>query len=179
MIDLLSVSHTLLRDQAYRTRVIAIGRSSALAFEDESVLGFVYAFSTPEDLLKDWRSVERSFLDINAPRFRRSGEKAWNVYSVFLCTESVDAEHRREVHWIEEDLTYTRKLAGVGLGIRQDVVDVLLPLLGMQQRPFLQTDSFESRLRRRVRAFAGDATESLLRENAAPEDIARLLRDLK
>lgn len=179
MIDLLSISHGLLREQGYRTRIIGIGQSSAIAFEDSSVLGFVYSFSSAADLLADWKSVERAFLEFNAFRFRRSGEKAWNVYSVFLCADRAEADVMRQVHWIEEDLTYTRKLAGVGLDLRQDVVDILLPLLQMQQRPYLQTDSFESRLRRRVQAFAGDAVESLLNNSAAPEDVARVLRDMK
>lgn len=69
MIELLSVSHSVLRDQGFATRVISVGQLSGLAFEDDTVLGFVYAFDGPVEMLERWQDVEKSFFNPTPPGF--------------------------------------------------------------------------------------------------------------
>lgn len=179
MIDLLSVSHSVLRDQGFATRVISVGQFSGLAFEDDTVLGFVNAFDGPLELLDQWQDVEKSFLQSNSTRFRAASEKAWNIYSVFLSSVDADVESKRKIRWIEEDLRFTRKLTGCGVTTRHELINVLLPLLGLQQKPFLQSDAFRTRLQRRLQTVAGRATDALLNEAVSPYEAARLLRDTR
>lgn len=177
MIDLLSVSHSILRDQGFSTRVISIGKASGLAFEDDSVLGFVYVFEGAIQIIDQWQEVERQFLQSNSTRFRAATEKAWNIYSVFLSADDTDTEGRRKIRWVEEDLRFTRKLTACGIQNRQDLVTALLPLLGLQKKPFLQGDAFRTRLQRRLQAIAGPATDAVINEAVSTHEAARLLRD--
>ncbi len=179
MIELLSVSHSVLRDQGFATRVISVGQLSGLAFEDDTVLGFVYAFDGPVEMLEHWQDVEKSFLQSNATRFRAANEKAWNIYSVFLTSENADVENKRRIRWIEEDLRFTRKLTGCGLTTRHELLNVLLPLVSLQQKPFLQGDAFRTRLQRRLQTVAGRAADALLNNAVTPQEAARLLRDIR
>ena len=77
MIELLSVSHSVLRDQGFATRVISVGQLSGLAFEDDTVLGFVYAFDGPVEMLEHWQDVEKEFSSIQ--RHPISGSKRKGV----------------------------------------------------------------------------------------------------
>ncbi len=178
MIDLLSVAHTLLREQDFATRVIGLGKASALLFEDDALLGFVYVFESAIEMTEGWKTVERAFLDTYSSRFRKAGDKAWNVYSIFICASDSSETDRRRVRWIEEDLRLTRKLTGCGVSTRQELINVVLPLLALQQKPFLQSDDFEKRLRRRLQLFAPNAADTLLDEKVGTQEVARLLRDI-
>ena len=178
MIDILSATHTVLREQQFATRIIALGKESALLFEDESLLGFVYVFDATETMIESWAQVERAFLQIYSPRFRDAGDKAWNVYSIFMSAEDGAEPVRRRVRWIEEDLRLTRKLTGCGINTRQDLINVLLPLLALQQKPFLQSDDFGKRLKRRLQSFAPTVVETLTDERIETREIARILRDI-
>lgn len=177
MIDLLSVSHSILRDQGFSTRVIAIGRASALAFEDDSVLGFVHVFEHSVEIVEQWQGVEKQFLQSNSAQFRKANEKAWNIYSVFLSADDADSEEKRKIRWVEEDLRFTRKLTACGIQSRHDLLTALLPLLGLQKKPFLQGDAFRTRLHRRLQTIAGASTDAIINESVPPIEAARLLRD--
>jgi hypothetical protein len=59
------------------------------------------------------------------------------------------------------------------------LVNVLLPLLSLQQTPFLQGDAFRTRLQRRLQNVAGRSTDALLNGAVTPHEAARLLRDTR
>src|SRR5436189_3537858 len=129
MIDLLSTTQGVLREAGFSTRLTAIDRSPVVCFEDDVLMGFGCIFEGPSDLLKGWRTAEMSLLTRYAASLRTAGDKAWNVYCIFLCGSAADSIQDRQVRWIEEDLERTRKLAGCGLASRDDVLRVLLPVL--------------------------------------------------
>jgi hypothetical protein len=178
MIDLLSSVQVLLREAAFDTRLVSVERTSVLRFEDDSLMGFTFVFESAREILNRWRTLEMVLLTKYAASFRAAGDKAWNVYSVFLCasTASSPAEER-EIHWIEEDLEYTRKLAACGVETRDDLSRVLLPILPLQYQPQLFTEDTTARLNRRIQDIAPQAAGVYLDEEVSPAEVARLLGD--
>jgi len=177
MIDLLTSSLTILRENGFETRLIQIGASTVASFEDDTLLGFIYTFDTTDEMIHGWRAAEQSFLRAQAMRFRAAGEKAWNVYCVLLCASSGNAKEVRQIGWIEEDLERTRKLASCGVATRSDLARVLLPLLSLQQTPVLQSEKYEQRLLRRIRQIAPSVGDAVLEQNVTIGEVVRLLRE--
>jgi hypothetical protein len=177
MIDLLTASLSLLRENRFATRLTQLGSNTVVSFEDDSLLGFVNIFDTPGDMIRNWKAAEQSFLLAQATKFRTAGEKAWNVYCVLLCGAPGDAHEIRQIGWIEEDLERTRKLAACGTATRSDLSKALLPLLSLQQRPVLQSEKYEDRLRRRIKQIAPSAAEAVLEQKVTTSEVVRLLRE--
>lgn len=175
MINLLSTMQIVLREAGFITHLISINRSSVLCFEDDALMGFGWVFNDASELLACWKTTEMSLLKQHAPRFRAAGEKAWNVYCVFLCVASADASQNRQVRWVEEDLERTRKIAACGLASHEDVVRALLPVLPLQHQPALQAEDVTDRLRRRIRTIAPKATDVALDESVPVAEVVRLL----
>lgn len=175
MIDLLSNMQVVLQDAGFTTRLGANAESPIVCFENESLIGFGSIFNDPADLLSRWKEVEEALLVRYSLSFRRAGDKAWNVYSVFLCGLAADASLSRQVRWIEEDLHRTRKVTGCGLTSREDMVRALLPLLPIQQQPILQIEDTTERLNRRIRTIAPRAADVVLDESVLPSEVVRLL----
>lgn len=177
MIDLLSISQGILRENSLTTRLLRLGTATIISFEDDALLGFIHLFETPAEMIENWAETEHSFLRAQATRFRAAGEKAWNVYSIFLCEMDGNSHEKRQIHWIEENLERTRKLASCGINTRADLLGALLPILTLQQRPKLDSDKFEDRLRRRVSQIAPGATDAVLEKAVNPTEVVRLLKE--
>lgn len=175
MIDIFSAAQSILRESGYRTRLLSFEHSSILSFEDDSILEFCYVFMDPTKLLKGWASVESEFLNYYSARFRFAGDKAWNIYSIFISGEVADSAQTREVRWVEENLERTRKIAACGISTREALQNALLPLLRLQYRPSLQLDSLTDRLRRRIGTIAPSAANVALKGDVAPIEVVRLL----
>ncbi|MFZ0928497.1 MAG: hypothetical protein WAN11_07845 [Syntrophobacteraceae bacterium] len=178
MIDVFSILQVLLREAGFITHLDSIDRTSIACFEDDVLSGFCCVFEEPESLLSRWKAMEMSFLKRYAPSLRTAGEKAWNVYCVFLCSPPADADQKRQVHWIEEDLNRTRKLAACGLTSRHDLVRTLLPILPLQYQPVVRPDDVTERLRTRIRIISPNASDIVLDESVAPAEVVRLLGGL-
>jgi hypothetical protein len=175
MIDLLSTMQVLLREGGFTTRLTSIDRSSIVCFEDEVLTGFGCVFEDPESLLAQWKAKEMSLLKRYAPSLRSAGEKAWNVYCIFLCSSAADPILNRQVRWIEEDLDRTRKVAACGIASRDDLVRALLPVLPLQYQPVLGAEDVTERLRSRIRIIAPRAADIVLDESVPPAEVVRLL----
>jgi hypothetical protein len=175
MTDPLDTLQVILQDAGYRTRLTPFERKNALAFEDDAVMGFAYAFDDPSAMVADWQAIESAFLRRDAVRLQGAGDKAWNVYSVFLCSLPADDEQARQIRQIEEQLERTRKIAACGLISRQDFVSALLPLLPLQQQPLLDSADLPDRLAKRIASIAPGAEAAALDENVTPEAVVRLL----
>jgi hypothetical protein len=175
MIELLAQIQATLNGARYSTWLAEFETLPVICFEDEVIFGFVSVFSKPNDLITRWRATETSFLRRFAPNIRSAGDKAWNVYSVFLCSEAASDTEAREIRWIEEDLERTRKLTANGVTTREDVTIALLPLLPLQHQPLLLTDDIKERLTRRIQAIAPRAAEVALDEETPAIEVARLL----
>jgi hypothetical protein len=179
MIDILGLSQAFLRENEYRTRLVAYRQESLLSFEDESILGFCFQFGSPNALLEGWETAETDVLNGYGARFRSAGEKSWNVYSVFLCASVPTTEEARRVRWIEENLDRTRKIALCGITTRTDLQRALLPLLRLQYRPILKPEAFNDRLERRIASIAPAVANVALKPDIPPNEVVRLLGGLK
>ena len=142
-------------------------------------MGFVYVFDDVKTLLNQWREIEFGFLRHHGDRIRSSGDKAWNIYSVFLASGPASATEISEIRLIEEDLERTRKIAASGITHREALVSAVLPLLPLQYQPVLDREDVTERFRRRILAIAPAAVDVLLDESVSPRDVARRLGDAK
>jgi hypothetical protein len=175
MIDLLSTMQVVLREAGFATRLTSVDRSSIVCFEDDTLMGFGCVFEDPKGLLMRWKATEMLLLTRYAPSLRAAGEKAWNVYCIFLCGSAADPIQNRQVRWIEEDLDRTRKLAACGLASREDLLRALLPVLPLQYQPVLRAEDVTERLQIRVRTIARRASSVVLDEDVSPAEVVRLL----
>ena len=175
MIDLFSTLQVLLRDAGFTTNLASIDRSSIVCFEDDVLTGFGCVFENPVSLLRQWKGMEMSLLTRYAPSLRAAGEKAWNVYCVFLCSLAADSDQNRQVHWIEEDLDRTRKVAACGLASREDLIRALLPIMPLQYQPVLRLEDGTERLRSRIHTISPKALDIVLDESVSPSEVVRFL----
>jgi hypothetical protein len=175
MIDVLSTMQVVLREAGFATRLASLDRSPIVCFEDDVLTGFGRVFEDPESLLTHWKAAEMSFLKLFASSFRSAGDKAWNVYCIFLCRRAADSAQNRQVRWVEEDLNRTRKVAACGLGSRDDLVRILLPILPLQHQPVLRAEDLTKRLLTRIHAIAPKASAVVLDESVSPAEVVRLL----
>ncbi len=175
MIDLFSTSQILLRDAGFYVRLQSVSGAPVICFEDEALIGFCSFFEEPQELIDRWKAFEGDILSRFAPQIRTAGDKAWNVYCVFLCAVPADGLQKRAVGWIEEDLERTRKVAGCGIASREDLIRVLLPVLPVQYQPVLQQEDLTERLRRRISDIAPQAAHVVLDPTVPASEAVRLL----
>jgi len=175
MIDVLSTMQVVLREAGFTTRLTSVDRFPVVCFEDDDLMGFGCVFADASALLARWKATEMSLLTRYGTSLRAAGDKAWNVYCLFLCGPDADATQTRQVRWIEEDLEHTRKVTGCGLASREDLVRAMLPLLPLRYQPELQETEVTARLQRRIRTIAPQAAEVVLKEDVAPVEVVRLL----
>ncbi len=175
MIDVLSTMQVVLREAGFTTRLTSVDRLPIVCFEDDDLMGFGCVFEDAGGLLARWKTTEMSLLTRYAASLRAAGEKAWNVYCIFLCGSATDSVQNRQVRWIEEDLERTRKVTGCGLASREDLVRALLPILPLRYQPVLQEEDVTLRLQRRIRTIAPRAAEVVLSEDVLPAEVVRLL----
>jgi hypothetical protein len=175
MIDVLSIVQLILDEAGFATHLTLVDENSIVCFEDDILTGFTCIFENPKTLLARWKALERSLLMRYAPSIRASGEKAWNVYCVFLSSLPANPEDKRQVRWIEEDLERTRKITGCGLVSREDVVRCLLPVLPIQYQPAIRAEDVTERLLARIQNIVPKVSEVVLDESITPLEVVRLL----
>lgn len=179
MIDLLSSMQGLLHESGFVTVLASIDESPVVRFEDDTLMGFGCIFGDAGALISQWQAREMSLLTRHAPRLRSAGEKAWNVYCIFLSGSVASPSQNRQVHWIEENLERTRKIAACGVANRADLIRVLLPLLPLQYQPVLRPEDVTERLQRRLRTIAPKAADLVLDDSVSALEVVRLLGDSK
>ena len=175
MIDLISSSQVLLRDAGFDVRLITLQRITLVCFEDAGILGFCTIFETPSELLKRWKQSEQEVLNRFAQSFRSAGDKAWNVYCVFLCAAECSSADKREIGWIEEDLDRTRKIAACGVSSREALCRALLPVLPIQYQPILLHENVTERLTKRIRDIAPNAEQIVLDASVPAAQVVNFL----
>jgi hypothetical protein len=179
VIDVLSMMQLILRDAGFNTSSLTIERSPGVLFEDDAVVGFGYVFQNSYDLLSKWKGIESAFLLRHSHSLRQAGEKAWNVYAVLLSQKAAEPSVERQVRWIEEDLDRTRKITASGIETREDLITALLPLLPIQYRPSLGKENVGERLKHRISLIAPHVAEVALDTKVPPEEVVRLMGELK
>ncbi|MER8899356.1 hypothetical protein [Mesorhizobium sp. M0676] len=138
-----------------------------LAFEGDTVLGFVLAFPDAVSLIVNWRTRSQQVLKASQFGLRRSEAKAWNAYLVLLATEPADYGASITLSAIEEDLTGTRKIARAGVATEADARSALLPLLAMQNAPQLDAVDMASEIRLRTSELPVELIDAFV--SGAPE----------
>jgi hypothetical protein len=179
MTEVISTVQVVMQAANYRTREVSGSKIATVGFEDEATMGFVSVFDAPRQMILGWRELEATMLARYATHFRAAGDKAWNVYSVFITEASASEEERREVRWIEEDLERTRKITRTGVVTRDDVVKALLPLLPIVAKPLLEPEDSKQRLLRRIEVIAPRVRDVVLDDAVSPKEVAALLRSVK
>jgi hypothetical protein len=164
----------VLRQAEYETWLWNAGSAPVVCFENDAVVGFVHIFSDPEALRAGWSRAQDIALGRHAPALRVAGDKAWNVYSVFLTEGPVSLHLGRDIEGIEEDFAMTRKIVRAGIATTIDITRVLLPLLPIQSRPVVEVGNYLERLQTHLTDLPDEAMEAFL-GRAAPMDIVATL----
>jgi hypothetical protein len=177
MTEISEVLQSVLDENAYRTWPVSPPKDvlSALSFEDEGIMGFACIFPDVPTLLSSWYAAETTLLTRHALYLKEAGDKAWNVYSIFICALGATESELRQVRRIEENLERTRKIAACGLVGREDFVTALLPVLSLQHRPSLDVEDLTERLRVRLAAIAPASANVFLDSRVEPAEVARQL----
>lgn len=166
----------ILRDNGYYTCLWMGNEVPTICLENKTILGFSFLFQSSEELLSNWVRVQKRALDYHADLLKKSGEKAWNIYSIFLA-EDISSESIKQIELIEEDFTYTRKIARAGIKSHSDITEALLPLLAIQSHPSLTEVLYMERLRTRLADLPNDAAAAFLEDDLSPYEISKILRD--
>ena len=173
LMDILHQVEIVLRDAGYTTQRARQGTRFVICFENAMLIGFTHVFESSAKLLTQWEAVQRAVLKQYNVALRNAGDKAWNVYSIFL-TDDAESSRQRAIERLEENFALTRKIARGGIRTNKDIEHVLLPLTSIQARPSLGVTDFEDRLRVRLKEASSDAVTAFLSETAANE-VAHIL----
>lgn len=177
MTGTLSTVQVVMQNANYRTWNVAGSKLPTVGFEDGATMGFVCEFQSVRHMIDAWREAEATVLARHATQFRAAGDKAWNVYCVFVTEAHGTDEERREVRWIEEDQERTRKITGTGVVGREKVTITLLPLLPIVAKPLLKPEDSRERLQRRIEAISPLVKDVVLDDSVSPTVVAARLKD--
>lgn len=176
MNNLLESGSSLLSEAGYSTETIDLGGRTAVIFENETVIGFVWSFDTPAALIDNWADVSDATIEHHQLGLRRAGRKAWNTYIVLLATGEADYAQLSMLSEIEENLVGTRKIARAGVEGLPDVKIALLPLLPLQSAPKLETVDMPSEIRQRATELHSPAIDAFL-STADESVVMQILED--
>ena len=147
--DLILEARSLLEESGYATQPIEIG-NKAFYFEDDAIMGFCVICESVEQLLRNWRVWQNNFLEKFADYFQSDSQKAWNIYSIYLATETANADQVNELLKIEENFQQTRKIARANIKTKKDLSQSLLHLLPIKNVFKTESQNFEKILKDRI-----------------------------
>ena len=139
---------------------------TAFLFEDSTVIGFAFEFTTPTELIQTWQARLSSTTKTYQFAIRRSQEKSWNAYALLLCGPAATESEKVLLQTIEEDLSGTRKIVRSDLPDLTSVIQALLPLLPLQRAPELPAVDMEAEIRLRASELPDDALRAFFSEAA-------------
>jgi hypothetical protein len=162
MSDLLVISSEVLRNFGYSVIQFEHEGHTAACFEDETTLGFVFTYTDADALISMWAPDIAKAASRHSLALRRAGQKAWNVYAIFLGGGNASETDAMRLSFIEEDLTATRKLARAGLKDTTDVREALLTLLPLQNAPLLEAVDMSEEIRLRASELPARVLDAFL-----------------
>ena len=162
MTDILKAGADVLSEVGFSTSPISVGDRQALAFEDATVLGFLFTYDNPRQLIEVWGKDTNHAIAAYQFGLRRAAQKAWNTYLILLATGAADYAQVVALSAIEEDLTGTRKIARAGVADVADLRAALLPLLPLQSAPRLEAVDILDEIRQRSTELPARAIEAFL-----------------
>jgi len=173
--DIAMQAEVVLREAGFETWRWTGASPAVTCFENAAIIGFVHVFQSADELLTRWEATQQAVLSRHSSSLRAAGNKAWNVYSVFLA-EGLATANMRSVERIEENFALTRKIARAGLRTSDDVERALLPLTAIKAQPLLSDTDFQDRLRFRLKDVSKDVLAAFLSATSA-EDVAKILAE--
>jgi hypothetical protein len=174
--DLIAASENILSGAGYSVRRSDVRGRQSTIFENGTVLGFIFGYSTVAELLKNWTDDANTAISSNQLGLRRVQLKAWNAYSIFLASGDADFAQTVLLGSIEEDLTATRKIAKGNVASLEDVHAALLPLLPIQSAPQLEAVDMKAEVRLRTSELPARVVQAYLSEANEPH-VARLIEE--
>lgn len=151
-----------LNEAGYSVAALEEASVTYLAFEGDTVLGFVLAFPDAPKLIENWRPHSQQVLKAAQFALRRAEAKSWNAYLILLAAEAADYVASIKLSAIEEDLTGTRKIARAGISSEDCARAALLPLLAIQNAPQLDAVDMASEIRLRTTELPPDLVEAFV-----------------
>ena len=174
--DLKKETEIVLRDAGFETWPWENGPVPVVCFENDASLGFVHFFDGAVELQEGWQGAQDASLARFTLALRGAGEKAWNVYAIFLAKEPADDGSVASLDRIEENFSYTRKIVRAGIRSQEELTGALLPLLPIRNSPRIDASNFEARLDAALQKIHPKGGRALL-GNAKPVDIAQILAE--
>lgn len=150
-------------------------RQDELEFEDESLLGLVWAAPTVATLLEAWRTRQNEFLRRSASRLRAAENKGWNVYLVLLSPDKASAIEKNSLLNIEEDFRSARKIAQADIATPSQLRRALYPFLPIQNVVSMEQANAVDRFKGRLSSVPAIAINSLFSQEAAEVGARRFL----
>ncbi len=158
----LSLCAISLSEAGFMVAPLSLGGMEGLAFEDAVVVGFAFAYDSPDKLVASWSEDSNRVIASHQLPLRRAGQKAWNTYIVLLAESPGDHLSLPALAAIEEDLVGTRKIARAGVAVHEDVRAALLPLLPIQSAPTLESVDMIREIQQRTTEIRSRAVEAFL-----------------
>lgn len=162
MIDLLNSSAEVLVEAGFTATKVTVGNRKVLAFEDATVLGFLFAYDDASKLMTEWPADADRAISTYQFGLRKAGLKAWNTYVVLLASGPADYAQTVSLGAIEEDLAGTRKIARAGVNDVANLHAAILPLLALQSAPRLDAVDIAEEIRQRTTELPPRAVEAFL-----------------
>lgn len=150
--NILLDARNILEKEGFRTKVLDTS-DDLIYFEDEWQMGFIKTYTKLESILENWEHDQDEFLQNNAAQIIEGNDKAWNIYSVFLTSDSISPSIRSHLQDLEEDFRASRKIVGSDIKTQQDLVQVLLPLLKIQSHITLKEEDPMKRIMDRLNSL--------------------------
>jgi hypothetical protein len=176
VIDILPASAEILREAGFSTSPVSFGDRHILTFEDNTVLGFLFAYDDPSVLIEGWSKDADKAIAAHQFALRRAAKKAWNAYVVLLTNREANYVQSVALGAIEEDLSGTRKIARDGVVDVAELRIALLPLLPFQSAPRLEAVDIIAEIRQRTTELPARAINAFL-SNAAESVVMQVLEE--
>jgi hypothetical protein len=160
MIDLLNASVDIFTQAKFKTLRNKFDLQEVVLFEDDTILGFLFAYDTLKELIENWETDMNGIVTANQFGLRRAAQKAWNTYAIFLTREQANYAGISTLSGIEENLAGTRKIARAGIVDNTNLEAALLSLLPIQSAPILEAVDFVAEIRHRTPELDGRAFEA-------------------
>jgi hypothetical protein len=165
MTDVIDLCRETLGEANFSTRRVEMmpDRSvDVLAFESDTVLGFILAYDRFEVLAASWRTDIEGLFSSHRFGLRHAGDKAWNAYAVILSRVAAVDQEVTALGSIEEDLIGFRKITYAGISDATDVRNALLPLLPLQSAPKLEAVDMSAEIRVRTQELPSRVVDGFL-----------------
>lgn len=162
MTKLIDQASQLLEGAGFDVQQVELDGIPARVFENDTLLGFAFAYDTAGELIARWLSDTDGIVKQRQFQLRAAGIKAWNTYVLLLAHNRAGYAEAVALSSIEEDLAGLRKIARAGCMHSSDVLRALLPLMPLQSAPVLDAVDSKEEMRQRTTELSSRIVEAFL-----------------